>query len=329
MIVIYSLVDGQLEVTRNFQGEAIPQDCVWIDLVDPSTEEELFVEKQLNVNAPTRQEMKKIEVMSKSYQEGDATYMTASILKFFEKQHAETDAITFILTKGHLVTLRYSNPKSFALFADFAKAHPYVCISSDTVFEGLLESVINRLADILEHLGEEVNKISANIFGYKESPEEAKMDFSSGELNKFLQEIGRAGDLASKIRESLLSVDRVLIFHNHICEGRVAKENVVKIKTMRTDIHALSEQASFLSSEVTFLLDATLGMINIQQNNIIKIFSIAAVMLMPPTLVASIYGMNFHKMPELDFAYGYPLAILLMLISAFIPYRLFKKKGWL
>ena len=145
-----------------------------------------------------------------------------------------------------------------------------------------------------------------------------------------LQSIGKLGDTTSRAEESISSLDRLLLFFIHAMgERKEGKRNVQRVKTVHRDIRSLSEHLHFLSDRITFLLDAVLGMIANEQNQIIKLFSVMAVMLMPPTLVASIYGMNFKIMPELDWPLGYPMALILMLVAALIPYLYFRRKGWL
>ncbi|MBN8919838.1 MAG: magnesium transporter, partial [Rhizobiales bacterium] len=140
--------------------------------------------------------------------------------------------------------------------------------------------------------------------------------------------IGRKADLNSKVRESLVSIGRVVLFLANEADGmKWPKEMRALLKIMQRDVHSLSDHASYLSNKITFLLDAMLGMVSIEQNNIIKIFSVASVALMPPTLIASIYGMNFKQMPELDWPFGYPLAIVLMIVAAMLPYAYFKRRG--
>ena len=142
--------------------------------------------------------------------------------------------------------------------------------------------------------------------------------------------IGRKGDLTSKVRESLVSIGRLVTFVTAEADGvKWSKEMRAQLKTMQRDVASLTDHASYLSNKITFVLDAMLGVVNLEQNNIIKLFSVMAVVLMPPTLIASIYGMNFKVMPELEWEYGYPLAVLMMLFAAILPYFIFKWKKWL
>ena len=144
-----------------------------------------------------------------------------------------------------------------------------------------------------------------------------------------MERIGRDGDLTSKARESLVTLARQLTFIQQSTAVQLPKELLARYRSMSRDVLALSDHASFLANKSSFMLQATLGLINIEQNNIIKIFSVAATILLPPTLIASIYGMNFHLMPGLDSPYGYVIALLLMAFSSVVPYVYFRRRGWL
>jgi magnesium transporter len=188
----------------------------------------------------------------------------------------------------------------------------------------LLDAVIDRAADILERIGGDVDQVSREIFEPESEPDRTRS------YNDILKAIGRKGDLTSKVRESLVSIGRLLLYlANEADNMRWAKEPRAQLKGMQRDVQSLSDHATYLTNKIQFLLDAMLGVVSLEQNNIIKIFSVMAVVLMPPTLIASIYGMNFRNMPELEWHLGYPLAIVLMLVAAALPYVFFKWKKWL
>src|ERR1041384_3380782 len=200
-----------------------------------------------------------------------------------------------------------------------------ITASSKSIMMDLLDAVIDRAADILERAAADIDRVSHDIF----EPEGRRVDRTKT-YRYILRTIGRKGDLTSKVRESLVSIGRVVLFLANEAEGlKWPKEMRSQLKTMQRDVQSLSDHASYLGNKITFLLDAMLGVMSVEQNNIIKIFSIAAVVLLPPTLVATIYGMNFKNMPELGWEYGYPMAILLMILAAVLPYYWFKWKKWL
>jgi magnesium transporter len=298
-------------------------DVVWIDLVHPTPEEDKWVENLLGIAVPTREDMAEIEVSSRLYRENDAIYMTASLLQGSQGPLPETSPVTFILAKGRLVTVRYAEPGVFSAFTKQAQRADLNLTDADTAFAALLEAIIDRTADILERVGLNVDAISREVFQNEDDSRSGSKDY-----RKLLSRIGRSGDLNSKVRESLVSVGRLVNFISAECAAtRPALRD--RTETMAADIRSIADHSSYVAGTIVFLLDATLGLISIQQNNIIKIVSVVSVVIMPPTLIASIYGMNFDFMPELHWRIGYPLALLAMAVAAVIPYWYFRRRGWL
>ena len=221
--------------------------------------------------------------------------------------------------------MRYAEPRAFAIYVVRCnRAEPEIK-NGLSVLIGLIETIVDRLADFIERIQAEVEGLSHSIFEIKGGVATRQRRFDI-----LLRAIGREGEITSKARESAHSLGRLLTFLVHaVNERKEDKPLQARIRTAARDVASLTDHATFLSGKIIFLLDATLGMINIQQNDIIKIFSVAAVVFLPPTLLASIYGMNFHHMPELDWRLGYPLALVLMVLAAVLPYIYFKRKGWL
>jgi magnesium transporter len=250
--------------------------------------------------------------------------MTATVMTRTETAMPEAGAVTFILVGDCLVTLRYTEPQPLTAFAQRAQRQLAMRQSGEMVLVGLLEAVVDRIADILESVGADLDNLSHDVFGSNDAERKEPTDF-----NDIIQRIGRDGDLTSKSRESLVSLSRLLTFVTTKTETPALREAIPRIAILSRDVQSLADHASFQSGKVNFLLDATLGMLNIAQTDIIKIFSVAAVMFLPPTLIASIYGMNFDLMPELNWPYGYPIALVLMVISAVVPYLYFKHRRWL
>lgn len=297
------------------------EDLVWIDMLSPTVEDEARIEEMLGIDIPTREEMHKLDLSSRLYEENGAAYMTATLVTKADSQLPESHSVTFILTDKLLVTVRYSEPKAFLAYCARSERVMRSNYDHKAIFFGLMEAITDRLAEVLDGAGDNIDEISRRIF----VPHSAKKP----DHQEVLETIGMKGDMISKARESLVSLSRALSFASQNSQLKLSRAELHRLETIIKDIDALSDHDSFLSGKLNFLLDATLGMISIEQNAIIKIFSVAAVMFMPPTLVASIYGMNFHSMPELSWHLGYPLALGLMGLSAFLPYRYFKKKGWL
>lgn len=301
------------------------RESVWIDLLDPTPGETKAVEAILGVELPTRREAQEIEVSSRLYVEGNTIFTTLTVIIGADTPHPGTIPVTFVTQCSRVVTLRFAAPRPFETFAQKYKKSPAAYPTAQKVMIGIVDEIVDRIADILEAVGGSLNVISAVVF-----PDETPSRPRRGETDytKILTRIGNDGELAGNARESLVSVVRLLGFlgeTHHVLGGEPAEEHW---KTIRRDVTALSDHATFLSSKVNFFLDATMGRINIEQNTIIKLFSVLAVIFLPPTLIASLYGMNFKHMPELDQPWGYPLSIVLMILSATLPYAIFKRKGW-
>jgi magnesium transporter len=322
MLSVYVPQGTSLDRVEVRQGGAVPESAIWFDLVSPTLTEDKLLERHLGIAVPTREEMQEIEVTSRLYVENGARYMTATLMCQSDTDMPKTTPVTFILSGHRLVTVRYDDPRPFLIVGNKLGRSCPAGATGESVLMDLLDAVIDRAADILERISSEVDQVSHDIF----EPDSDTRPSHQG----ILKAIGRKGDLTSKVRESLVSIGRVLLYlANEADAMRWAKETRSQLRGMQRDVQSLSDHATYLSNKITFLLDAMLGVVFIEQNNIIKIFSIAAVVLMPPTLVASIYGMNFKHMPELDWTLGYPLAILLMCAAAALPFFIFKWKNWL
>jgi len=325
MLAVHVPSGSSLERRVMVSGEEVPENAVWLDLVNPAPGEDKLVEKLLGVGVPTREEMQEIEVSSRLYVEHHARFMTATLMCNSDTAKPKTTAVTFILSGHRLVTVRYDEPRPFTLVSNkLARTCPSH-ITGEQVLMDLLDAVIDRAADIIERIGVEVDQLSHDIFEPESGSAVVPISYKD-----VLKANGSKGDLNSKIRESLLSIGRLLLFLANEAESmRWHKDVRLQLQAMQRDVLSLSDHSTYLNSKIQFLQDAVVGIINIDQNNIIKIFSIAAVAMMPPTLIASIYGMNFKTIPELEWIYGYPFAIGLMVISAILPFLVFKWKKWL
>lgn len=330
MIFVYTLEGDHLVAQTAQVGEELPPNTVWIDLLNPTREEDTQTETWTHAAIPTREDMVEIEESSRFYAENGAQYLTASILHSTENKHHGIAPVSFILIGSLLVTVRYSEPKAFALYIGRTTKPGNGLINTKcsgvTILLGVVEAVTDRIADILEGVAADIDHNSFAIF--RRSEKDRPM--TTKNFRDSLTRIGGQGAFLSKIRESIAGVNRLLVYLTAITDQNAyKKETRAWIKSLERDTQSLSTYIDFLSNKITFLLDTVVGLISIEQNAIIKIFSVAAVAFMPPTLIASIYGMNFHFMPELDKTWGYPMAIGLMVASAVIPLLIFKKKGWL
>ncbi len=305
----------------------LEDDVIWLDLLHPTMEEEAGYEAQLSIDLPLREELKSIEPSSRLYRDNGALYMTATVVSKTTGGLSEASAIGFILHDNRLVTIRYSEPKAFDIFGSYIMRHPHDFQSGASILAALLEAIVDRAAEVMENVSLEIDALSNDIFAART---DKPQNMAAGEkLGEALKSIALHQNLMAKIRDSLVSLGRVVRF---LCLSEAIMKNKAldeQLRSVDRDIASLTDQASFIGNNITFLLDASLGLINIEQNAIIKIFSVAAVAFLPPTLVASIYGMNFEHMPELHLKYGYAFALAAMLASALIPFIYFKRKRWL
>ena len=309
------------------RAEKIPDDATWIDMEEPTKDEEELVERCIHVDVPTQAEMAEIEPSSRLYEHGGALYMTVSVLYGVVDGNPGTTPISFVLANNRLVTIRYATPKPIRLFEEHVRREPELARDAATVMTRMLDAVIDRLADEIEEVISEIERISAHIF-------HRQMDdrrIPAARLTALLTRIGRAQNLLTKIRYSAVSTMRMLSFLSGSTWTHEKSREEIRhhIASMTTDATALGEHASFMSDNLQFLLDASLGLISIEQNAAMKLFSWAALIFLPPTLIAGIYGMNFHHMPELSWLYGYPLALVLILASAVLPILYLKRRGWI
>ncbi len=326
MLTIYDAADSTcVGLAPRTTAHDVTPSTLWIDLLNPTPEEDARMEAALGIDIPTRAEMREIEASNRLYVENGALFMTAFIIHSIEQTIPHTSTLTFILAGDRLVTVRYAEPKAFPMFLARAGKGDAPCASAVDIMLGLIEQLVHRQADLIERIQDDVDRLAPAIFEIK-----GGQQTRSKRLDVILRTIGKEGDIIARAQESAFSLNRLLGFlmtalHE---KGKDAKPGK-RIKSVQRDVESLLDNMRFLSSRCEFLLDATLGMINIEQNQIIKLFSVAAVVFLPPTLIASIYGMNFKHMPELDWAFGYPLALVMMVLAAVLPYLFFRRKGWL
>lgn len=327
MITYHRLEGGRLVRAAGAEPPAV-SDIVWLDLFDPSRDEEVATERLLGLQVPTRQEMAEIEESARLYTEGNGLVMTAVVVDGAHEGRPQRAEVTFLLTRDHLVTVRYSNPMPFRTFEARIAKQPEENGTATAVFVSLVESFVERIADVLEATSADLNRLSDAIF-YDETAGREPTEPPKTDLQALIRMLGRKNRILSILRESLLSFGRLVPFLRQGGGDWMKNGLSVRLKAVERDIKSLTAYEAQLEQQIAFLHEATLGLINIEQNAIIKVFSIAAVLFLPPTLVGTVYGMNFEVMPELGWKFGYPFAILTMVLSAYVPYWWFKRRGWL
>jgi magnesium transporter len=299
-------------------NEQLTEDVVWVDIVEPTDEEQNWIKRVYNQDLPTESEIEEIESSSRFYLEGDKVYINSYFLDDF-RDTPQNVTVAFILTTDQLFSLHEVELTTFRLFQMHAR-HQFVSDgeSSKSVLLGLFETKVDHLADVIEEIYADLETISKEVLS---------SSTRDNDMEKLVTELAKLEDLHGKVRINIMDQQRVLsLLHR---KGRLSPPQVEKLREILQDLDSLIPHTSFLFNKINVLMNATLSFVNIQQNKIIKIFSVASVVFLPPTLIASIYGMNFDLMPELKWGLGYPWALSLMIISGIAPYWYFKRKGWL
>lgn len=297
------------------------QDAIWIDLLVPRPDEVAAV-NALGVDVPSLADMEEIEVSNRLYRDGGADYMTVVLSGHSTTNQPISGPVTFILQPNRLITVRHHRSRPFETYPERADKVGPGFATGEQVFLSLTEEIIGRLADLLESVGRGLDDLSRTAFGAGSTNTET--------LREALRLVGREGDLIGIVRLALLTMERALSYFSLSLDGR-GQQGALRplVKSLFRDINALEVHCDFLSQRVGLASDATIGMINLAQNTTVKTVSVVAVLFSPPTLVASIYGMNFAHMPELASPWGYPIALGGIFTSSILAYGLFRWKNWL
>lgn len=320
MLYAYRLTGSRLE--RLMPQDDIAQ-AIWIDLYRPLDGQLAKVEK-LGITVPTLEDMEEIEISNRLFHEDGVDNITVVLPGLSLDKVLIEGPVTFLLARDRLVTVRHHAPRPFETYPDRADKGTAGCETPDRLFLGLIEEIIARLADLMEESGADLDAVARLVFGVAtDRPDPDR-------LQSALRRVGREGEQLGRVRLALLTVERALSFFGQSIDTRPDGTALkALVKAQMRDIQALAVHADFLSNRVSLATDATLGMINLDQNRTVRIVSVVAALFLPPTLIASIYGMNFAAMPELQHPLGYPIALGLMLASAALTYLYFKWRGWL
>lgn len=295
---------------------------VWLDLLNPTAGESAAIALQNGIQVPSRESLQEVETSSRLRLEGRVLYVSMPLALQDAAAGYAPLPLGFILTPDVLVTLRYSDVHAFAAVRARIMAEP---MSSGDVFVALIEGMVDFYADMLENVGRQLATISASAFGHATSLGGKRV---TRDLRESLHVVGTAGDQVSRVRESLLGLQRIIGFVSEMAADWLPPELRTRLKTAQQDSSSLVDFEAHLSNKTQFLLDAILGFINTEQNEIFKVLTIVSVVGIPPTLIASMYGMNFHNMPELGWRWGYPYGLTLIALSILLPILWFKRRGW-
>jgi magnesium transporter len=307
-------------------SQSLPQDAIWIDLLTPTSEETAFIVTQRNVRIPPMEALSEIESSSRLAVDHDVVYISIPAVAQGDTPDAYLTPTGFILTRSVLITVRFAPLSTFDKVSAQVRQDKELQ-SATAIFAALLEAIVDRGADVLERLGADLDKVSRSVF--RGDPSRPKHFVrSNNTLRRALTTVGMTGDRLALARDALLGVGRVAPFVLSLRKDWITPEMQARLEAVHKDVLSLNDYESQLSNKVQFLLDAILGFISIQQNDLFKVLTIVSVVGIPPTLVAGIYGMNFKFMPELNWVGGYPFGLAMIALSALIPLAWFKWRGW-
>ena len=320
MINVFVLQNGRLsQIPIESRDDLVNVTPVWVDLTDPSDEERDWVSGIFGVMLPEEDEVKDIEASARYYEadNGDLHLRSDFLL---EEDEGESRVVTvaFILARNMLFSMHNDDLPVFRLVRMRARSRPGSIGDFKDVLLDLYSTDVEYSADALEGIYQNLEEVSRSVL---------QKDISDQDAAASLNAMAREEDLNGRIRRNMMDTRRAVSF---MMRGRLlSPDQFDDARQILRDIESLDGHTAFLFDKINFLMDATVGFININQNKIIKIFSVASVAFLPPTLIASIYGMNFRILPELDWSFGYPFAILLMIASAVTPFWYFRRRGWL
>jgi magnesium transporter len=297
---------------------------VWVDLLNPSEAERRLIEDHIGMRLPSRDDLAEIERSSQLVSEREKLRVTCPVVAEADTDHPALSHLGLILSPKLLITIRFAELKAFQAAA--VRVGQDASAGSVGAFTVLLEAIVDRQADLLERARQQLDEISHGVF--RASPQQTKTVARSNErLRAMLGRLGRIGERVTLVRESLLGVDRVAAFAPEAGAGWIAPTFAERLKGVGLDVESLNQFAEHLSGKIQFLLDAIVGFIGIEQNDIFKVLTVFSVVGIFPTLVAGWYGMNFH-MPEYGWRYGYQFGITVIVLSTVLPLLWFKWRGW-
>lgn len=321
MIRAFSLHNDRLVGVDNANTNLL-NDAIWIDLIDPSDEERSVLEKRLDQTLAEEHELEDLEASARFFEDEDGLHMHSFFYCLDEEDYSDIATVGFTIRDGRLFTLRDRDLPAFRLYRMRSRRAKLIDGNAYELLLDLFETKIEQLADVIETIYADLEKLSRVILNGHE-----QQSSGSKELDEALAALTELEDASSKVRLCLMDTQRALGFL--LRKTRLPNNQLEQARDIMRDVESLQPHNESLFQKVNFLMQAAMGFINIEQNRIMKMFSVVSVMFMPATLVASTYGMNFEMMPELKFEYGYPMALGLMVCAATVPYIYFKRKGWL
>lgn len=327
MLNVFNCDDGRLNRLSDVSSVEAIRDAAWIDLQQPTPDEVERVQQAVGLHIPTQAEVSEIESSSRLATRDGVLYLSMPLIAIRDELASGVGA-GFVLSPQRLVTVRFAANRTFDLYIDALRRDGLPHGSAAHILIGLFEALIDRQADLLEQMRSDFETISHSIFAMGRQNTMGRKN-EDARLRQILAELGRLGDLGSHVRETLVGTARIAPYIETMAATWIPKDLLARLATLRQDVGSLTDFATHLSDKQQFLLDATLGFINIAQNNVMKVMAIASVVGIPPVLIAGIYGMNFKNIPELNWEWGYAYSWAAIVISALIPTAMFRWWKWI
>jgi magnesium transporter len=319
---------GKAGIEAGTDAETIPSGVNWIDAVRPDARETAFLERTLGIEVPALETLSGIETSSRLRSKKDWLYLSIPMIHRKDGFMPALTPLGFVFSKDMLLTVRFEHMKVFDDVLDIVPRHPMQAGGPGALI-AILEAIVDHAADVLEGAGSDLDCLSEEIFGTNAANVRRHRPRADGDkLRGVTRKIGRNGDLTSKIEDLLLGMARMLPYVAANAASYLEAGIRAKLESLQRDIDSLNDYETHLTNKIQFLLDATLGLTNIEQNNIFRILTVVSVIGIPPTFFASMWGMNFKNIHEYDWSYGYEFALFIIAVSALIPIIWFKWRGW-
>ncbi|HAU29726.1 MAG TPA: hypothetical protein DCW68_06435 [Rhodospirillaceae bacterium] len=325
MITIWSYDHQKAAKQQLLPGQKLPANTVWIDLFSPSEEERTLVQSLVGFPIPTMADMQEIEQSNRIRVNAGVFTLTIPAVTLEGDTH-QSGYITFVLSSKLLTTIRTIDPRGLSGNSDPTSRQISNITTPEEAFLTINESLISHTADALERVEKQIESLTSSIFA-KVPAQQSRIEELGG-MSYVMHTLGQNGNLVMKVRHSIEWLERILNFLKAEAQYRFTPEEMKRIDIDIRDLHSLASHTNFIEQQASFVLDAALGMIEIDQNESIRWFTVISTVFMPPTLIASIYGMNFHNIPEIAKPWGYPMALVLILGSAIFSFLYFRRKGW-
>jgi magnesium transporter len=322
-MLIFHTTTGPLETPPDVTQSALPKGTSWVDALNPDAQELAFLSRVLKVEIPTQADLIEIESSSRLFAKKDRIFISLPLV-FKADDLPKTTPIGFVLSRSILLTLHYEPLKALGPHSNEANVGEMP--GSVGHFLTIVECIIDHVADVLEHVGSDLDSISSCIFAEPQGKHQPRA--GGNDLRQVLRQVGRAGDLTAKISETLLGIGRMIPYVSANAADYLTSVAKDRLESLSRDIVSLNDYETHLTDKIQLLVDVTLGFTNVDQNNVFRVLTVFSIIGIPPTFLASMYGMNFKTIPEYDWAYGYPYALILMFLSGAIPALWFKWRGW-